>query len=186
MAVVLRKHYVARAWQDKIPKAVYRGSCYPTANPDANDPDKYLFIRGGLCETVSKKGLNGKLFDVGMFLWGGEACIWSHCSCPHLHLVSSTGTIIDPDYVQDELSPYCTGAFYSKLCAACAPCNSTIQPMTRDELAQYKYQVVLCDGWCMGEMKDPWLSMILFKHVQVSVEGYGPTADAIYVCQLLV
>lgn len=77
MAVVLHKHYSNYAWQDQIPKAVYRGSCYPTANPDADHPDKYLFMRGGLCETVSKSGLNSKLFDIGM-LGGGRV----HFVCP--------------------------------------------------------------------------------------------------------
>ena len=66
-----------------------------------------------------------------------------------------TGTLIDPEYVQDELSPYCSGTFYGKLCKQCAPCNGTVQSMTREQQSEYKYQV--------------------------SIEGYGPTADAIYV-----
>ena len=53
------------------------------------------------------------------------------------------GTAIDPEYVQDEYSPYCTGEFYGQLCKACAPCNTSIAAdrMSRKEQASYKYQV---------------------------------------------
>lgn len=62
---MLRKKYTHKAWEDQVPRAVYRGSCYPTANPDALSEDKYLFLRGGLCEVVSKANLNHKTFEIG-------------------------------------------------------------------------------------------------------------------------
>ncbi len=64
------------------------------------------------------------------------------------------GTGIDPDYVQDAGSAYCKGAFYQPLCDECAPCNVS-KPLGREAMGAYKYQI--------------------------SAEGYGPTADAIYV-----
>lgn len=65
MALVLRKKYTGVPWEDQVPRAVYRGSCYPTANPDSLEKEKYLFLRGGLCQVVSKANLNDKIFDVG-------------------------------------------------------------------------------------------------------------------------
>ncbi len=40
-------------WEHKRPVAVYRGSCFPTANPDPTGPG-YLFLRGALCSKAAE------------------------------------------------------------------------------------------------------------------------------------
>lgn len=40
-------------WQTKRPVAVYRGSCFPTANPDPAGPG-YLFLRGAVCAKAAE------------------------------------------------------------------------------------------------------------------------------------
>lgn len=102
-------------------------------------------LRGALCVEATR--LNSPFIDVGT-----RRRQWSlPCTIRH-KIVPGTG--IDPDYVQDAGSAYCSGAFYKPLCDECAPCNAS-RPMGRAEMGAYKYQI--------------------------SAEGYGPTADAIYV-----
>lgn len=52
-------------WMDKTQAAVYRGSCYPTANPDGDTPG-YLLLRGALCQEAAR--LNSPFIDVGTHL----------------------------------------------------------------------------------------------------------------------
>ena len=40
-------------WETKRPVAVYRGSCFPTANPDPAGPG-YLFLRGAVCAKAAQ------------------------------------------------------------------------------------------------------------------------------------
>lgn len=68
-----------------------------------------------------------------------------------MYILTDVGTGIVADYVQDGHTPYCTGAFFGALCDGCRACNSTTK-LTREDMLHYKYQI--------------------------SVEGYGPTADA--------
>lgn len=62
------------AWEHKKPKAMYRGSCYPTANPDADDARGYLFLRGAVCTAATSTGVDRSMFDVGACVssWIGE------------------------------------------------------------------------------------------------------------------
>lgn len=64
---------------------------------------------------------------------------------------TNVGTTIVPQYVQDSQTPYCSGAFFGKLCDGCRACNASTT-LSRRDMLDYKYQI--------------------------SVEGYGPTADA--------
>ena len=63
---VLNEEYPTEPWERKTPKAVYRGSCYPTANPDASDANTYLFLRGAVCSAATQDAKYAPLFDVGM------------------------------------------------------------------------------------------------------------------------
>lgn len=145
MARVLGMRATNVPWSDKTQAAVYRGSCYPTANPDGDSPG-YLLLRGALC--MEAASLNSPFIDVGALM------PLPIDDSTHEMGFHTTGTGIDPNYVQDAGSAYCSGAFYKPLCDECAPCNAS-RPMGRAEMGNYKYQI--------------------------SAEGYGPTADAIYV-----
>lgn len=148
---VLSEEYPTEPWERKTPKAVYRGSCYPTANPDANNPDTYLFLRGAVCSAATQDPESAQAFDVGA------------CACVSigalLFLHRQAGTPIDPAYAGGDNVGYCgskgaEGNFFEKLCSTCAACNSS-KPMAREDMVNYKYQL--------------------------SVDGYGPTFDAIFV-----
>lgn len=68
MAIVLgSSKNNALAWEHKKPKAMYRGSCYPTANPDAEDDKGYLFLRGAVCTAATSPGVDQSMFDVGTY-----------------------------------------------------------------------------------------------------------------------
>lgn len=71
----------------------------------------------------------------------------------------ATGTPIDPAYAGGDNVGYCghkgtPGNFFQKLCSGCEACNGS-KPMAREDMVNYKYQI--------------------------SVDGYGPTFDAIFV-----
>lgn len=65
-------------WQEKVPKAIYRGSCYPTANPDADDKNTYLFLRGAVCQASTRADTS--LFDVGRWVVWVDTCMLV-CTC---------------------------------------------------------------------------------------------------------
>lgn len=54
-------------WEDKVPRAVYRGSCFPTVNPwgDQEDAEPVFFLRGEACK-VARRGVNTSLLDYGL------------------------------------------------------------------------------------------------------------------------
>ncbi|KAI9018359.1 hypothetical protein DFJ74DRAFT_219476 [Hyaloraphidium curvatum] len=110
------------SWSAKQSKAVYRGSCFPTA--DSEKHGEYLFLRGDTCLAAS---LDRDLFDIG--------------------------TPIVPQFATGA-EGYCAGPFFAQLCSRCQPCNESV-PLSRDEMAQqYRFQI--------------------------SIDGYGPTFDAMY------
>ena len=75
MAQVLGMRAEVTPWAMKKPVAVYRGSCYPTANPD--EPG-YLLLRGALCQEAAR--LQSPYIDVGMRpLWYvTQNTTWQH------------------------------------------------------------------------------------------------------------
>ena len=55
------------AWDEKISRAVYRGSCFPTINPwgDREDAEPVFFLRGDVCK-ASRQAANHSLLDFGL------------------------------------------------------------------------------------------------------------------------
>ncbi len=55
------------AWDTKTPRAVYRGSCFPTVNPwgDHKDAEPVFFLRGDVCRAVQGSGV-AKMLDFGL------------------------------------------------------------------------------------------------------------------------
>ncbi len=77
MAKVLGRRTVNVPWHEKTKGAVYRGSCYPTANPDDDKPG-YLLLRGALCQEADR--LQSPYIDVGMLVFGNALYV-----CPAHH-----------------------------------------------------------------------------------------------------
>ncbi len=157
ITAVLQEEYPTLPWEEKTSKAVYRGSCYPTANPDAYDPSTYLFLRGAVCDAATRDPTQADMFDVGMWIGRMINCSskWYACT-PTMHNI---GTPIDPAYVTDSNYGYCgmqgkPDNFFQSLCQHCTSCNSS-KPLDRAAMVDFKYHI--------------------------NVDGYGPTFDAIFV-----
>lgn len=124
------------AWDDKIARAVYRGSCFPTVNPwgDREDAEPVFFLRGEACKTA-RNSRNASLLDFGLRV--------DHAFTDGCNPRYATAAAIARIYTHDTNNN--SNKFYASLCSSCEQCADA-PPLDTHTMAQHKY-IMQIDGY---------------------------------------